>query len=122
MNQNDPFPAFANVETKAVDPEVLLGIATRLAAARQNPPTMFSLLTKWSGTPLLFLIGVVGTVVLVLLSDMPNSAITSEWVFGFAAFVSVAVLRDFGFARCASRLWKPQSHFIDWQKVDEFKA
>ncbi|NQV27139.1 MAG: hypothetical protein HQ518_22560 [Rhodopirellula sp.] len=103
----------------AIDPELLRKVAKRLAEARANPPTIMSTLLKWPGTPFLLLFGVLGTTILMVLANLPDSAISPVWIALFVGIVLGACLRDLGFARRIARLWIPQTHFIDWQKVDE---
>jgi hypothetical protein len=95
-------------------------VASTLAGARKNPPTILRTLSKWPGTPLLLIVGVVGTTILAVLAHSDDSEFTSHWPLGFAAMFFGAFLRDLGLARRAKRFWLPQAHFIDWEKVDEF--
>ena len=119
MNQDDPYKSPGEADTQSIDPKLMHAVATRLADARTHPPTLVRTLTKWPGTPLLVLVGVVGTVVVAVLSTSSNSALTSHWTLGFAAMSFGAFLRDLGLARRVKRMWPPQSYFIDWEKVDE---
>lgn len=122
MNHHNPFasPTAGTGTIDTIDPKLLRLVATHLAAARRNPPTVVRTLSKWPGVPFLFLIGIVGTALLAMMANSPESPITSHWPVGLAAMVLGAMLRDLGTAVRVARLWKPQSHFIDWQKVDEF--
>lgn len=121
MNPDNPYVAPDTRSSSTVDSTLLRAVAAILADARQNPPTVIRTLSKWPGTPMLVLTGVVGTVVLGLLAAPDDSTLTSHWPIGFAAMIFGAFLRDLGIARRAKRLWAPQSHFIDWAKVDELK-
>ena len=105
-----------------IDPRLLQAVAARLASARQNPPTVLRTLLQWTSIPLLLIVGAVGSAVLVFLTSPSGSGLTSHWPVGFAAMFLGAVLRDVGLARKVARLWLPQSHFIDWDKVNEFTA
>lgn len=122
MSHNNPYDSASEQTFPSVDPLVLRAIAAKLADARQNPPTVMRALSKWPGTPLLVLIGVAGTTVLAFLAASGDSAITSHWPWGFAAMTFGAFLRDLGLARRVKKLWAPQSHFIDWAKVDELTS
>lgn len=104
------------------DAKLMQTVASHLAAARDNPPTIAGTLLKWPGTPLLLIVGAVGTAVLTLLVSGDGSELTSHWPLGFASMVFGAFLRDLGLARHVKRMWPPQSHFIDWSKVDQFKS
>jgi hypothetical protein len=103
-----------------IDPELLRVVADRLAAARNTPPTVMSTLVKWPGTPLLVLFGVIGIAILMLLTERPDAAYLRSYVYLFAGIIPGAFLRDLGLARRVAKLWKPQSHFIDWHKVDVY--
>ena len=121
MNAENPYDAPTNSESSSdFDPKLLRLVASHLLTARQNPPTIISTLSRWPGTPSFLLVGILGTAVLAFMSSLPHSELTSHWPIGYACFVLGGLLRDFGLARRVKRLWKPQSHFIDWQKVDEF--
>ncbi|MEO8498883.1 MAG: hypothetical protein ABI614_27795 [Planctomycetota bacterium] len=122
MNQDNPYASPTTGPADVVDAKLLRAVATHFAKARQRPPTVLRSLAKWPGTLRTLTIGVVGTALLAYLSANPDSAITSHWPLGFAAMIFGAVLRDLGFAIRVCRLWKPQSYFIDWKKVDEFMA
>lgn len=119
MNQNNPYESPSETSFPPVDPTLLHAVAAKLADARQNPPTVLRTLSKWPGTPMLVLIGVAGTAVLAFVAAPDDSALTSHWPLGFAAMIFGAFLRDLGLARRIKKLWAPQSHFIDWAKVDE---
>ena len=103
----------------AIDPELLHKVAKRLSDARANPPTIMSTLSNWPGTPFLLLFGVLGTTILMALANQPDSPISPVWIALFVSIVLGACLRDLGLARRIARLWIAQTHFIDWQKVDE---
>ena len=121
MNENNPYesPAVASSD-ESIDPKLLIAVAQQLAAARENPPTILSVLTTWPGTPLLVLVGTIGTAILIVMASIGDTGITNHWPLGFACFVIGACLRDFGTARRANRVWPPQTRFIDWRKVEEF--
>ena len=121
MNSGNPYETPDAKSSPAADPTLLRAVAAKLADARQTPPTVIGTLSKWPGTPMLVLIGVAGTVVLGFLTASDDSALTSHWPLGFAAMIFGAFLRDLGLARRVKKLWAPQSHFIDWAKVDELK-
>ena len=95
-------------------------VAIKLNSARQNPPTVIRTMTTWPGVPLLFIVGVVGTLLLSALTISENSVLTSHWPIGAACGVFGAILRDFGLARRVARVWPAQYEFINWDKVDEY--
>lgn len=68
---------------------------------------------------MLVLVGIAGTAILTFLSDSSGSALMSHWPVGFAAMIFGAFLRDIGMARRVKKLWRPQSYFVDWAKVEE---
>lgn len=109
-------------ETQGADPAVLRAIAVRLAEAKANPPTMLGQLCRWPGAPALVLVGAIGTATLAYVAAATDSPFTSHWPLGFAAMTFGALLRDIGLARRSAKLWTPQTHFIDWQKVEEFTS
>jgi hypothetical protein len=120
MNHDNPYTASALAHSDSVDPEGLHAVAARLAAARSTPPTVIGSLSQWRGTQMTMLVGVVGTAVLMYLANLPRLGVTAHFSIGLAAMVFGAVLRDIGLARRIKRTWPAQSHFIDWDKVDEF--
>ena len=109
-------------ESQSFDPKLLTAIAVRLAEAKVNPPTVRGLLCKWPGTPTVVLVGVIGTATLANVVGSLDLPFASHVPVGFAMMSFGALLRDIGIARRSVKLWTPQSHFIDWQKVDEFTS
>ncbi|MEM7560595.1 MAG: hypothetical protein AAF394_15845 [Planctomycetota bacterium] len=103
------------------DPEQLKLVAAQLSALRDNPPTVMRSLLTWPGTPLLLLVGAVGTAILAWLVVVSDQMLTSHWPIGIASLIFGAFLRDFGLARRVKNIWPAQSHFIDWEKVDQFE-
>jgi len=81
MNAENPHSRFASPKV-VVDPSLLSAVATTLAHARQNPPTVHRILFMWSSLPLLLLYGTVGTAVLLLIQSLD-----SHWPVGFAAMM-----------------------------------
>ena len=102
-------------------PEQLKLVATQLAGLRDNPPTVMRSLLTWPGTPLLLLVGVIGTAILAFLVFVSDQMLTSHWPIGIASMIFGACLRDFGLARRVKNIWPAQAHFIDWQKVERFE-
>lgn len=118
----DPNPYSSSLTTEStneIDPEILRRTALALAAAREQPPTLLGTLLKWPGTPLLVLMGILGSGTLLFL--VVEESLSLSLPIGFAAFVAGAVLRDFGIARRIAKGWSAQSHFIDWRKVEAFQ-
>ena len=120
MTQDNPYAASTLASSHSIDPRLLNAVAERFAQTRRASPTVIGSLLLWPGTPLLVLTGVAGTAILAFFASVPGSEITAHFPIGLAAMVFGAVLRDIGLARRVKRLWPAQSHFIDWDKVDEF--
>lgn len=119
MNQDNPYTS-TTMASDEVEPKLLHLVAARFKGLQEKPPTFLSLLVRWPGTPLRLLLGIAVAVALGYLARKPDSIITINWSIAFVSFVAGAVLRDVAIARQVQRLWPPQSHFIDWQKVEEF--
>lgn len=122
MSHDNPYtsPTHGGAAADAIDPKSLQLVATYLAAARQNPPTVLTTLWKSWGKPTSLLVIVASLLLLVLLSTV-DSTIT-YWFVALAGVLFGAVLRDVIIAVSIARLWRPQAYFIDWAKVDEFTA
>ena len=118
MNETNPYESPA--ARCSVDTHLMRSVATNLNAARQNPPTVVRTMTTWPGVPLLFIVGVIGTLILAAISISDNSVLTSHWPIGVASAVFGAILRDFGLARRVARVWPAQCEFINWDKVDRY--
>lgn len=102
-----------------VDPEYLKRIAARLDAARRQPPTTMGSLCQWAGLPRYIALSAMGIAALSLLTEARGGPLSSHWPAAFAGFIAGTILRDVVFVRRLAALWKPQSYFIDWNKVDD---
>lgn len=102
-----------------VDPEVLHQIALRLDAARLKPPTIVGSLGHWSGLPRFLMLGALGVASLYWVNETQELSFGSHGPALLAGVIVGSVLRDVTLARRFVLLWKPQSHFIDWKKVEE---
>lgn len=120
MADGNPYSINQTAEpANQLDGELLKLTAKALVEARECPPTFLSTLFKWPGTPLLILMGVVGTAALWFLAN--ESDLTSHWPIGFAAMTFGAMLRDIGVARRIAKVWPTQSYFIDWRTVESIR-
>lgn len=120
MSDDNPYSSHQTTEpANQLDAEMLKLIAKALLEARECPPTFLGILFKWPGTPLLILMGVVGTAALWFPAN--ESGLTSHWPIGFAAMTFGAMLRDIGVARRIAKVWRAQSYFIDWRTVENIR-
>lgn len=87
---------------------------------RAKPPTIVNMLSRKSGPAFALTIGFVVVAILLLL--LPPSTFRQQVAIGFSAFVFGVIARDWAHIRTFVRWWPINAHFIDWDKVDEFKG